>query len=356
MNRKKWIKVWAVIFILFTLIVGIFNYLVDPMWMFQHSFKFNNLQYAFSEKKLKTYYLNNNRNKFDSLLIGSSRTTYYNQNEFKNMKVFNYSISAGKPYEYIDFINYYKKNTEMRYLILGMDFFDSNINKNENKSKKIINNRKLLEGIDSSNLLMSFIKNYLTLDMIKYSMINLVRFTTSKTGHRSYNRNNIVLVDKVNEKEVERIAIKRSKKYYANTLSYDNKISSVFNKIKNNNPNTQIIVYTTPLSKPFLDYIFNDKKLTKYYFMWIRDLVNSFGKIYLTTYYNDLSLNYKLYSKDGDHFYPLIGKEITQFISGSKQATSTIDISNNIMEINSNNIDECLDILKLKIKSSGFVK
>ena len=67
-----------------------------------------------------------------------------------------------------------------------------------------------------------------------------------------------------------------------------------------------------------------------------------------------MSLNYKLYSKDGDHFYPLIGKEITQFISGSKQATSTIDISNNIMEINSNNIDECLDILKLKIKSSGF--
>jgi len=347
MNGKIWIKVWTILILILISIVAGFNYVIDPMWMFQHSYKFNNLQNAFDEKKLKTLYLQNNHKKFNSLLIGSSRTTYYDQNEFKNMKVFNYAFSAAKPYEYTDFIDNFKKNTKMKYLIIGIDFFDCIIKKDENKSKVLMKNRELLEDIENGNSLIYFIQNYCTIDMIKYSITNLYRYGTHKTGHRSYNRNNVAFVDKRNEKEVEKLALNRSKEYYAHAFSYDDNLRMVFNKIKSNNPDTKIIIYTTPLSKPFLDSIFNDEKLKKYYFMWIKDLVNSFDTVYFTTYYNDLSLKYKIYSIDGDHFYPFVGKEITQFISAGEETNSTINISNNIMKINKN-----LENLKSKIKNN----
>ena len=349
MNSKKWLKIYGFFIFITILIVGFINYIMDPMWMFKHSHPFNNLQNAFNEKILKTYYLNNNHTKFNSLLIGSSRTTYYNQNRFNNMNVFNYAISGGKPYEYIDFINYYRKKSEMKYLILGMDFRDCQLDADENKSKRIDNNKKILSDIDNHIFIIDFIKNYLTFDMLKYSLTNIYRAIKHKTFHRSYNRNNIALSDKVPEKEVEKLASIRSKIYYANTVSYDNNISNIFKKIKTDNPNTKIIVYTTPLSKPFLDYIFSNETLKIYYFKWIKDLVNSFDTIYFTTYYNNLSLNYKQYSMDGDHFYPSIGKELTQFISGGKETNSTINISNNIMKINKSNIDSSLKKLNIDV-------
>jgi len=352
MSAKKWIKIYSFFIFISIIVVGFINYIIDPMWMFNHSYKFNNLQKAFNEKIVKTYYLNNNYKKFNSLLIGSSRTTYYNQNEFNNMKVFNYAISGGKPYEYIDFINYYSKKSEMKYLILGIDFRDCKLDIDENKSKRIKNNRELLSEIDNNIFFINFIKNYLTFDMLKYSITNLYRSIIHKTFHRSYNRDNIALADKLSEKNVEKLTLIRSKSYYAKTLNYDNNISKVFRKIKIDNPNTKIIIYTTPLSKPFLDYIFSNKKLKIYYFRWIKDLVNTFDKIYFTTYYNQLSSNYKRYSMDGDHFYPSIGKEITQFISSGQQTNSEINISNNIIEINKDNIDFYLKKLNFLINKN----
>ena len=350
MNAKKWIKIYSFFIFISIMVIGFINYIIDPMWMFKHSYKFNNLQNAFNEKILKTYYLNNNYTKFNSLLIGSSRTTYYNQNRFNNMHVFNYAISGGKPYEYIDFINYYSKKSEMKYLILGLDFRDCKLDVGENKSKRIDKNKTLLSNIDNNVFIIDFIKNYLTFDMLKYSITNVYRAIKHKTYHRSYNRNNIALSDKVSEKEVEKLALIRSKTYYANTLSYDNNISNVFRKIQIDHPNTKIIVYTTPLSKPFLDYIFSNKELKMYYFRWIKDLVNSFDEIYFTTYYNSLSLNYKHYSMDGDHFYPSVGKELTQFITKGKETNSKIDIANNIMKINKSNLELSLQKLNLLSK------
>ena len=71
------------------------NFIVDPLWLFNHSNKFNQKQGSYDERQLKSNYLYYNlKDNFDGILLGSSRATYVDQNDFENMKIFNYSVGA----------------------------------------------------------------------------------------------------------------------------------------------------------------------------------------------------------------------------------------------------------------------
>ena len=113
MNSKKFLKVvfgfsFSIIFLIFFI-----NYIVDPLWLFQHSNKFNQKQGSYDERQLKTNYLYYNlKDNFDGILLGSSRATYVNQNDFENMNIFNYSSGAMHPYEYKFYIDFAKKINE----------------------------------------------------------------------------------------------------------------------------------------------------------------------------------------------------------------------------------------------------
>jgi hypothetical protein len=316
------------------------------MWIFSHKNSFNSLQEGFDERKLKTLYIKNSKSEYDSVLMGSSRITYYSQKEFNKMKVFNYSFSAGKPYEYEDFIRFIKTKYEINNLIIGFDFFDCKTDKDENKKDKLKQNKKILYDISNLNEINFFIKNYLTTDILSKSIENIKRSLTNKTGHRSYDRENIAHVDYIDSNEVINLATTRSKKYYSNTLEYDQDFLNTLYLIKNDNKKINILVFTTPPSNPFLATILNDKNMKKYYYQWIKDLVNVFGKVYFTTFNNRLSKEYSIYSKDGDHYYPFVGKEITQYLSGGVQSKKMIEISNNILLIDKNNLDNSLKIIQ----------
>ena len=59
MNSKKWIKILLILCILAVGFVGGINYLVDPLWTFSHSNRFNNAQNGFDERQQKTNYIFN---------------------------------------------------------------------------------------------------------------------------------------------------------------------------------------------------------------------------------------------------------------------------------------------------------
>ena len=110
MNSKKWIK----IFVLFSLsaigFVGLVNYIVDPLWFFNHSNNFNKLQYGFNERLLKSSYIKHRENILDNkdtLLLGASTTTYFNENKFPGFSVYNYAVSSGAVNEYETFISFF---------------------------------------------------------------------------------------------------------------------------------------------------------------------------------------------------------------------------------------------------------
>ena len=62
--------------------------MIDPLWSFAYDNKFNTIQKGFNERQQKTnnvYF--NGLNEYDRILLGSSRTTFINQNDFQNMKI-----------------------------------------------------------------------------------------------------------------------------------------------------------------------------------------------------------------------------------------------------------------------------
>ena len=110
MSSKKFLKIVLGLSFFVAILIGGVNYIVDPLWMFDHSNKFNQKQDGFDERQQKTNYIYfKSKGYFDGILLGSSRATFVNQNDFKNMNIFNYSSSSMQPFEYKGYIDFAKK-------------------------------------------------------------------------------------------------------------------------------------------------------------------------------------------------------------------------------------------------------
>src|SRR5690625_5031965 len=109
--------------------IAYFNYWIDPMWTFGSNHKYNQIQTVINERQQKTNYLYFNKNPYDTLLIGSSRTTYIDQNEFSNRNVFNYAVADLSFKDYNEMIEFAKsqKNFNLETIIIGVDFFKTSI-------------------------------------------------------------------------------------------------------------------------------------------------------------------------------------------------------------------------------------
>lgn len=343
MNVKKWLKIWLYSMIISILSIVGFNYLIDPLWFFSHSHKLNTLQVGMNERLQKSIKLKYNKDlkNIDTLLMGSSRSTYYDENKFSNLKVFNFSFSNAYPDDYQSFINYAKalKGKEFKNIILGLDFFGSGTNKT--KQEKI----DYLSNFDKNS---SYIfSNYMSIDTLQYSFTNMIRSMTNSTGRRSYNRSNIVIVNKEDSEKVIKRAKKRSKTYWEKKkMEYNENYINILKDLKYQNQKSNFIVYTTPLSNPFLNIIYHNKELKEYYFKWIKDMVFVFDKIYFFTLKSELSKNYKNYSLDGDHYYPEAVENISKIISGEKS------IKGFGFLITKDNINEFLVNLKEQIQNN----
>lgn len=340
MNGKKWVKIWFFIVITIIPFIVVLNFFIDPLWFFTHSHRLNTLQVDFDERLQKSIKLKYNQdlNNINTLLMGSSRTTYYDQNKFGNLRVFNFAFSSAYPAEYKDYINYAKslKGDEFANIILGLDFYGCGKSRDKNITPDYLSDLKRDQ--------LYILSHYTSLDATQYSLTNIFRSLANRAGGRSYNRSNVVIADKQDPNKVEKRAASRSKTYWKN-LEYDENYSKILKELKIQNPKSNFIVYTTPLSQPFLKVLYNDKKLKEYYVRWIKDMVAVFGKIYFFTLPSKLSENYAIYSKDGDHYYPDAVQNISNIIAGRQ------DIKGFGVVITSDNIDQFLISLEDQIKN-----
>jgi hypothetical protein len=340
MNGKKWVSFWfAIVATIIPFVVGL-NFLIDPLWFFAHSHKLNTLQIDFDERLQKSikFKYNQDLNTIDTLLMGSSRSTYYDQNKFGNLKVFNFAFSGAYPYEYKYYINYAKllKGNEFTNIILGLDFYGCGKTKEKKDKPDYLS--------DLTKKPSYILSNYTSLDATQYSLTNIFRSIINRAGGRSYNRSNVVIADKQDAQKVEKRAKNRSREYWKN-LEYDENYSNILRELKKQNKKSNFIIYTTPLSKPFLQVLYGNQKLKGYYFKWIKDMVLIFGKVYFFTLPNELSENYMIYSKDGDHFYPNATQNISKIISGQK------DIKGFGIIITRDNVDDVLMDLDKQIEN-----
>ncbi|MFJ5623530.1 hypothetical protein ACIQD3_12470 [Peribacillus loiseleuriae] len=302
--------------VLTTLVLGstaAFNYFIDPMWTFNHKNSYNDVQTVIDERQQKINKIHFTPFEYDTLLIGSSRTTYIDQHDFKNMNVFNFSASDLSIKEYKSFIDYAKKEkgSEFDRIIIGVDFFKSSVQESQK-------NLSLDEYILKQEEPFYRLKNLISLDILDYSKRN---FRLSKKNaiveDRNYNRDNVAFAKEIEPStraaQTKEKIQKFKQVFYGPTYEYNPEFKQILLQLKRENPTTEFILFTTPISAPLFEALVESGRM-KDYERWLHDMITVFGGVYNFMYPNSVTRDLDNYF-DGHHFYPHVGKLIAYRIS-----------------------------------------
>ena len=317
MTYKSWVKGFLLIVSSVIMLFALFNYTIDPLWTFCHSNRFNNAQPGFNERQLKTnraYFCG--LDKYNGLLLGSSRTTYINQHDFKKISVYNYASVSMYPSEYNGWIELAKKikGKDFNTIILGVDFFGSNGGPFAKKQMA-----QTPKPSHYFNITKSFLYRYkmlFSMDTFKKS-IESIKHSFS-LGTEDYTRDNIKQTIRIS-KTRKQAAINQQFGLYTNLFygkgyRYNKEIKKYFKALKKNNPKTKFIIFTTPISADLFKLLVKSGNL-KDYERWITMLVDTFGEIYDFMGVNSITNKPSNYA-DLHHFYPNIGRYIADRITG----------------------------------------
>lgn len=314
MNAKKFTSYFLLLVFVTLSVIATINYAIDPYWTFKHSNALNNKQIDFDERQQKTNYLYFVNNNFDSLLLGSSRSTYLKEDHFKS-KLFNYASNGMYPYEYEYFIHTFKTLTQTipRHIILGVDFFGTNKNENQKPT-----NQKYIENTTSTLYRLKLLLNY---NISKNSLQNIKQNIILKKNFYTRDRNKDIKITKdINTQIVT--TIKKLKNY-----QYDDKLFSYWLTLQNTFQDSQFIVFTTPITMSQLK-AYRDAGLIPFYFKWLHDLVNAFGSISHFMTINTYTMNNNNFF-DSNHFTPEFGNLIAkELVSKEDKIGITLDKTN----------------------------
>ncbi|MEH7443993.1 hypothetical protein V7201_16895 [Bacillus sp. JJ1122] len=342
MNYKAWAIKLLVILVTMIAVIGGFNYWMDPMWMYGGAHSFNDVQDTINERQQKT-----NRIKFqpfspDTLLIGSSRSTYINQNEFEGMDVYNYSVANMSVQEYESYIHFAKDNSdrEIKTVIIGLDFFKSSLP----ESRTPLSIYPYASTLDKPFVRW---KNLISYDLTRYSYYNFIASIKNKPEFvRTYNRKNVATTFRLSEEEAAEELQKKIEKFtetFYGEYQYNPNYKNIMQNLIDKNPDTKFIVYTTPVSEPLFQALI-DSGAYPHYEKWLHEMVDAFGEVYNFMDINTVTKDTSNYF-DGHHFYPEVGTLIAHRLSMNNPPDVPEDFGK---KISSNNIDEYLKKLHQK--------
>jgi hypothetical protein len=343
MASHSYLRIYLLLlFISLVAIIGI-NSFIDPLWFFSHSNRWNNYQTSFDERQQKTNRITFGEFDYDSLILGSSRTTYISQQDFPGIKAFNYAVSGMRPEEFIPYLEYAKKRhgKEFKTVIIGLDFFSTN------RSLKWGQSDQPGHYIALANKPLYRFEALLSLDTLNKSRDNI---SNSKKTCDCYNRDNIKSMSIPNDEQKREIFSRELTEYsqneYGSNYQYNSDIRLIYQNIRNDNPDTRFIVFTTPISQPLFELLVKQGKLP-YLEKWLREMVEIFGTAYdfmgINTITKDLN-NYQ----DTNHFYPSIGRLIAHRVMGYSDSPGDFGIL-----INKDNIDS--HILNIQQQANSLI-
>ncbi|MFC2074211.1 hypothetical protein ACFLR3_03065 [Campylobacterota bacterium] len=307
---KKFPKIVIFASLLILLIIGSFNYTIDPLWCFSHKNSFNQYQMGWNERQGKTNVINFQNFDYNALMLGTSRVTYINRHDIKEYKAFNYAVAKMRPSEYSDYTEYAKQKLgkEFDIIFLGIDF----------GSAEVSTDNEYTKHSEYKNTSESFLYRYKTLfslDTIKYSAKNVSNYTFDKYKKRvqTYNRDLIVSSYPKSEGFIN----SDLSRYLTDvTRTYDEKYKQTLLEFKHNNPNTKFYVFTTPLTAPRFKSIMANSKNVEFYKRWLKETLEVFGEVNNFMTLNKVTNNYVNTYTGVSHFYPFVGTHIVNKVFG----------------------------------------
>lgn len=309
MNYKRFVKSFFTVLILSTAFIATVNFIVDPLWTFKTTQNIDIKQKDFNERIQKTNYLAFKDNNFNAVLLGNSRVTYIDQNDFDlGFKIYNYAVNAMPLSEYEAVIDNFIKltNNEPELIILGVEPFNLGENNQEVLKEAFLNTTdisyrfKRLVSMDTfwfscKNLYLTFKLNSGKIDR-KQRYYNKTLEKGTKLQNNVSNKN-FIEIDSV------------SKVDFLNEKSFD-----IYKKLKQKYSNSEFIIFTMPVHSTVFNQWIKDEKFIKDYSVWLKGLVATFGKVTHFLYDSSVSESYYNFF-DPFHFYPNVGKKIAQKVS-----------------------------------------
>ncbi|MGR5986176.1 hypothetical protein ACUC2M_21235 [Bacillus cytotoxicus] len=343
MKNKHWLIVVSAFVFIPLIGVGIFNSYIDSLWIFPHKNKWNNVQFGFNERQQKTNYISYRPFPYDSIILGSDRTTFINQHDFTGLHAFNYAVSSMDPREYDAYIEYAKeqKGSELSSIVIGLDFLGTNGNREIGFDKPNV-------YIDQARSWLYPIKSYVSTDGITYSLQTIKTSIHQSTDIDRYNRDNIKKMREYTKEErdaqIQAQVDKFSREIYGGNYEYQN-MKEILGTVKAHNPNTKFYIFTTPVSEPLFRTMIQSGRWEEYK-RWLHDVVDVFGEVQHFMYINSVTTNLDNYM-DGHHFRPEVGKMIAHKVVNKEDHTIPKDFG---IVITKDNIDEVLDRIYASIQ------
>jgi len=313
MKSKQYVLYFLSITISLLSFFILFNYFIDPYMMFSHKNIFNTKQVGANERQQKTNYLKfvipSQSIHFNSVLLGSSRTTYINQNDFNKFSVYNYAANNMVPQEYMKFIDYFSDITENvpKTIILGIDFFGTN---------KTIATPYIHEDYLSQTEIFAYRwKTLSNIKLIEYSARNIKQIFKTKKPY--YNRDNIKFPPNIEFHPLKTSAGIKSTLLKLDNYQYNASLKNLYIKLKQKYNKSQFIIFTSPVTINQLNY-YKKNNLMPYYFKWLEELVEVFGEVNHFMYPNTITEDLNNFF-DSTHILPQTGKYIADYISYKKR-------------------------------------
>ncbi len=289
--------------------VAIVNFVVDPFCFFGPSNNLVTRKFLFDERTQKTNYVMHSTGQYDGLLLGSSRTAFVDPTTFTSGTFFNYAASGMLPREYEGFIQLFRKWNTIKTVVIGFDFFATNVNQGAYNPKQAhfyesqASYRDLLnyKGLHYSRVSFSCSIRGETCDERSYTQV----FT------RTWNR----WVPSERARRLEIQLKQYATTYYGSNFEFDNSLQENLRQLRYKNPGIKFIAFTTPDSAELFKLMI-DQGLSSEYVRWIETLYQHFDEVYDFMGVSSVTSNEVNYL-DAHHFSPRVGDWIVRRIEGS---------------------------------------
>lgn len=309
-THKHWSFVFISIVALVFITVGILNYLLDPFWCFSRGNIDNFSATIIDQREQKTNRLLFEGKKYDSLILGSSRTEPVDQGSLGNCRAFNYAAPAMYPEEYEGYLSNFSRINQKspKNIFIGFDFFGTI------ETKPVANKPAEAYFLKSSEKLYRF-RTLLNPDTLRV----FLKCKFNRKYYYRYDRVSNVLIPKdlsrydANKLLSDRLFVFKENFYADKSYRYDPSFTKIIGRLKEQNPGSNFIIFTTPVTRPLFELLVREGRFEDYC-RWIGDLVEVFGSVYNFMSVNSITENPGNYY-DADHFFPKIGTLIAHRIT-----------------------------------------
>lgn len=325
MNSSLWSKLVVGISISLVALVMISSYLINAEFYFNHQV---NCCYKFSpdERNYKLNLIEKNIgfNNYDGVLLGSSSSSHIDTKFFTDEDIFNFSVSAMSPLEYLDATlhlqNYNSKPVKKFYI--SLEFFTSDSNEIKKQTGFYLSD--YLQKRRASSFLFDQLIDYRPL----WNFLSDFLFEKQYYSFYIKSENVNYFRDFGSTEVLRNIKQGLDRVLYSELLNY--RYYPGYRKIlmdfKSSIPDGEFIVFVPPVSDDYFRAISNLRLIE--YKRWIIDIVNVFGAVKVLPPRNLLSTQQHEYFVDNRHYKNSTAEILVKNLIGGSGEFITVSSSN----------------------------